>query len=216
MRPEQERGQAPEFTVGQQVEATIDSIERTQGQYGEQYQFDVSLKPSGWRARAWIKYYPVPAPNQYLGKLCLAIERVTGQSFSSVDTAIAALKSYGKIYLRVSGFNNKQQDDGSVKSYPKFAVAPDNLPGEQAQQPITQPKMEPVTDLNAPKSTKNDLSTAAYKWLAGNIMLIGEKIPDTAWNKLVELKLVGDFAKYSLIEMKYDEPYLSERARDYL
>ena len=211
MRPEQERGEAPEFTVNQQVEATIDNIQKVTGQYGEQYQFDVTLQPSGWRARAWIKYYPVPAPNQYLGKLCLAIERVTGQAFSSVDGAVAALKSYGKVYLKVTGFRTYED-----KEYPKFAIAPDALPGEQVQQPAAQPKMEAPVDLNAPKATKNDLSTAAYNWLVANMSLIGGKIPDTAWNKLRELRLVGDFSKYNLIEMKYDEPYLSERARDYL
>ena len=65
MRPETPQGETPQLALGQQLEIKIQSIEKVSGQYGDQLQIDGALE-SGWNARAWIKYYAVPAPNQYL------------------------------------------------------------------------------------------------------------------------------------------------------
>lgn len=210
MRPEQPRGEIPQFNVGEQVEVNVQQIQETTGKFGKQLQIDGTIPSrNDWRARAWIKYYPVPAPNQYLGKLCLAIERVTGQTFSSLDAAIGALKSYGRMYFRVTGSNRVTGDDGETRVYPKFAVVAEVLPGEQTGAQYEQ------AGLPHP-ALQNDLSNQTKIFLEVNQQVIGNKIADKLYNLLTNQGIIQELNKLGLIEWKDQEPYLSERARKYI
>ena len=237
MRPEQPRGttEAPQFQIGQQVEATINDIEQVTGEYGKQLQLSLTLIPSGYSARAWVKYYPTPAPHQHLGKLCLAIERVTGQSFSSLDTAIAALKSYGRIYVRAKASKTVTGDDGTERTFPRFSVAPDTLPGEQPQQAVQPPQapvqpptgLKPLVDLNKPQApqpqpapkdnlTANTLTTETYQWLLVSQSDIGQVLDGPTWNNMRNLGIAQELAKYGLVSFVDGQPVLSEKCREYL
>ena len=213
MRSEDERTEAPQLNIGQRVEAIIESMERTtEGNYGEQYELSVRLQPSNWETKAWFSYYPVPAPNTHIGKLCLSIERLTGQSFGSLDGAMAAIKSHGRIFLAVTGF--RQYDD---KDYPKFSIVPDVLPGEQVDTQVAQPQtqqMEAPVDMS--KQTEVKLSPATYMWLTVSQELIGKQIDDQTWNVMVNKGIAKELGKHTLIEVKEDYMYLSERAREHL
>lgn len=212
MRPETPQGETPQLTIGQQLEVKIQSIEKVSGQYGDQLQIDGALE-SGWNARAWIKYYAVPAPNQYLGKLCLAIERVTGQTFSSVEQAINALKSYGRIYLKVSGFRTYEG-----KQYPKFAVFPEFLPGEQASAPSYQrPAQTSPSGLpTALPSSVSPVSRATLDWVIDNQNIIGQKIPPELYNKTVGNGVIEELHGLGYIKVVQDYPWLGENARTLL
>jgi len=217
MRSEEERTEAPKLNIGQRVEAIINTISRETGQYGEQYELNVTLQPSNWRTKVWMSYYAVPAPNTHIGKLCLSIERLTGQSFSSLDAAVAAVKSHGRIFLVVTGF--RQYDN---KDYPKFSIVPDVLPGENMGTPVTQPQtqaMQAPVNIVTPaleNANINDLSTAARMWLTVSQGLIGKTIDDATWNIMVNKGIAKDLGQYNLIEVRDDYPYLSEEARKYL
>ena len=58
MKPEQPRGTGdiPQFQIGQQVEAKIDDVEQVTGEYGRQFEFNLTLIPSGYSAKMWVKY----------------------------------------------------------------------------------------------------------------------------------------------------------------
>lgn len=219
MRPEQPAQTPPQFQIGQRVEATINDIifkpkksdENPQGsKYGPQYQFELTLKPSGYQRRAWIQYYPVPQPNQYLGQLCLAIERVVGQPFQTLDGAIQALKSYGKIYVKVKGFKQgtQQQPDGTFRMFPTFSVVPDVLPGEQ---PYQQPPQ-----ITPPSAAKLDLSTETLNWVSSFQHIIGKRIPDTVYNSIALTPIPAELTKLGIMQMIDDYPVLTEKARNYL
>lgn len=223
MRPEQPQGETPDYQMGERLELQVTSIEETTGKFGKQLQIDGTLPAkNGWRGRAWIKYYPVPAPNQHLGKLCLAIQRVTGQQYTTLNAAIDALKSYGRIYVTVTGFNQVTQQDGSVRSYPKFRVYPDRLPGEQPQQTMTpkpalpqKPTLPTKVGLPEKPATPHEKMVA---FIRRHVDLIGKAMPDTVWNEELALDddLVQELVKEGLAYMKADEPYLDEKARQYV
>ncbi|MDO8057045.1 MAG: hypothetical protein Q6361_09315 [Candidatus Hermodarchaeota archaeon] len=224
MRPEQERqqGTVPTFTIGEKIEAAINSIEEVTGKYGKQLQFNITLQPSGWNAKAWVKYYPIPQPNQYLGKLCLAIQRVTGQQFSSLEGAINALKSYGKIYFRVTGFRTYEDNQ-----YPKFAVVPELLPGEQPQQQLPQqqpPQQKPASPFPVgppPTEMKGTPRERMIAFLKLNSGLIGRPLSDAEWNPVYEKYLIDDgvvvnmLKDEGLVYMDYQTglPKIDEKAR---
>ena len=221
MKPEQPRGttDAPQFQIGQQVEAKINDIEQITGEYGKQLQFTLTLIPSDYSAKAWVSYYPVPAPNTHIGKLCLSIERVTKQSFTSVSEAIAALKNYGRIYVRAKASKTITGDDGQERTYPRLSIAPDTLPGEQPQQTIQPPTgLKPPVNLNAPKpnAVANTLTTQTYQWLIVSQSDIGQVIDDATWNQMVNLGVAQELGKYGLIEYKDQYPVLSEKCREFL
>ena len=214
MRPETPQGETPQLALGQQLEIKIQSIEKVSGQYGDQLQIDGALE-SGWNARAWIKYYAVPAPNQYLGKLCLAIERVTGQTFSSVEQAVNALKSYGRIYLRVSGFRTYEG-----KQYPKFAVFADILPGEQASAPSYQPPTQTAPSglpSALPASAPTSLvSQPTLDWVIANQNIIGQKIPPELYNATIGNGVIEELHGLGYVKTVHDYPWLAESARTLL
>ena len=212
MRPETPQGETPQLALGQQLEIKIQSIEKVSGQYGDQLQIDGALD-TGWNARAWIKYYAVPAPNQYLGKLCLAIERVTGQTFSSVEQAINALRSYGRIYLRVSGFRTYEG-----KEYPKFSVFADTLPGEQVQAiPAQLPAQVPSSGLpSALPASASSVSSPTLDWVIANQNIIGQKIPPELYNKTVGSGVIKELHGLGYIKVVQDYPWLAESARTLL
>jgi len=223
MRPEQQSGDVPQFQLGEKLELQITSIEETTGRFGKQLQIDGTMPAkNGWRGRAWIKYYPTPAPNQYLGKLCLAIERVNKQTYQNLNSAIDAIRSHGKIYVEVKGFNTvagKNNPDGTPIQYPKFAVFADTLPGEQPQQMFQPPTgMKPPVNLNAPKpnAVANTLTTQTYQWLIVSQSDIGQVIDDATWNQMVNLGVAQELGKYGLIEYKDQYPVLSEKCREFL
>jgi len=223
MRPERPQGDTPPFKHGEQVEVNITNIEEVTGKFGKQLQIDGTM-PSrgGWRARAWVKYYPQPAPNQHLGKLCLAIERITGQSFSSLDAAINALKSYGKIYFRVTGFRTYEDNQ-----YPKFAVVPELLPGEQPQQQLPQqqpPQQKPASPFPVgppPTEMKGTPRERMIAFLKLNSGLIGRPLSDAEWNPVYEKYLIDDgvvvnmLKDEGLVYMDYQTglPKIDEKAR---
>lgn len=214
MRPETPQGETPKLTLGEQLETKIQSIEKVSGQYGDQYQIDSALD-SGWNARAWIKYYAVPAPNQHLGKLCLAIERVTGQTFSSVEQAVNALKSYGRIYLKVSGFRTFEG-----KEYPKFAVFPDILPGEEASAPSMQRPTQPISSglpSALPTSVSaSSVSSPTLEWVIANQNIIGQKIPPEIYNKTIGDGILEELHELGYIKTVHDYPWLGENTRQLL
>ena len=212
MRPETPQGETPQLALGQQLEIKIQSIEKVSGQYGDQLQIDGALD-TGWNARAWIKYYAVPAPNQYLGKLCLAIERVTGQTFSSVEQAINALRSYGRIYLRVSGFRTYED-----KEYPKFSVFADTLPGEQVQAVPAQLSVQaPSSGLPASlTASASSVSSPTLDWVIANQNIIGQKIPPELYNKTVGNGVIEELHGLGYIKVVQDYPWLAEIARTLL
>lgn len=115
------------------VEAAIVSITRVEGQYGPQIQFDLKLG-DGYQARAWVKDYETPSVASKLGQLCILIEREVGQSFQSVDGALRALKSLGKVFLEVTGHR-----DFNDQPYPKFAIVTSKLPTTEPYKPASQP-----------------------------------------------------------------------------
>ena len=101
--PTRQQQDIPELYVGQRVEGQITSMKPSEytDQKGtrDQIQFDVKLIPSGYEARAWISYYPVPNPKQHIGKLYIAIQEATGKVYQTVDEAMEALREYGRIFL---------------------------------------------------------------------------------------------------------------------
>jgi len=223
MRPEQQQGEMPNFTLGEKLELHITNIQETTGKFGKQLQIDGTMPAkNGWRGRAWIKYYPQPAPNQYLGKLCLAVERVTKQNYGNLNAVIDALRNYGRIYVEVKGFNTvdgKFNPDGTLVQYPKFAVAPDTLPGEQPQQTFQSPPPQPPAQIQQapkPNAVANTLTTETKMWLQVSQSDIGNVIDDAMWNTLVQRGIAKELFKYGLIEYKDEYPVLSEKAREYL
>ena len=209
-QPRQAQGDIPRLTIGQRLEAEIISMKpSTYGQGADardQIQFDVKLKPSGYNARAWISYYPIPNPRQYIGKLYLAIQRVMGQTYQTADQAMDALRNYGKIFVTVTGTNQV----GDIV-YPKFAVFADALPGETAyQQPTAQQPKAP------PPIKKLDIPTDALNWLIANQAIIGQRIPDIRYNRIALTPIPSELHKLGILEMVNDYPTLTEKARDYL
>lgn len=218
MRPEQPRGTGdiPTFQIGQLVEAKIDSIEETTGNYGKQLQFNLTLPNHGnFSAKAWVKYYPVPAPHQHLGKLCLAVERVTGQSFSSLGAALDALKNYGRVYVKAKQSKTVTGDDGKERTFPRFSIAPDTLPGELGT-PATPPPPPQLQQAPKPNLVANVLTTETKLWLQVSQSDIGQVIDDMTWNLMVNKGIAKELMKYDLIEMRDGYPVLSEKCREYL
>lgn len=222
--PQRTQQDIPQLTVGQRLETLITSMIPSTFGTGEeardQLQFDVKLVPGGYEARGWISYYKIPNPKQKIGKLYLAIQRITGKTYQNVDEAMSALREYGRIYFEVTGSRKVGET-----TYPKFAIVGETLPGEQVGTSITQPQaqhMQPPYDASKQvppaleNANVNSLSTAAYLWLTVSQALIGNQIPDITWNQIRASGVVQDLAKYSLIEMRADLPYLSEEARKYL
>jgi len=216
--------------MGEQLELNVVSIEEITGKFGKQLQIDGTFPAkNGWRGRVWIKYYPVPAPNQHLGKLCLAIQRVTGQQFSSLDAAINAIRSYGRIFLRVSGFNTvagKVNPDGTLIQYPKFQVYPEVLPGEG-----TQPQTQQQAPLKAsavfleglaPANMKGTPQERLIAFIRNHVDLIGKPLDDTLWNQIYENELMDDGpvsnllrdGGYLQLDQQTSKPVIAEKARE--
>jgi len=216
MRQEQPRGEQrdiPQFNVGERVEAKIENWEETTGKYGLQIQFNVVLQPSGYPRKTWVRYYAVPQPNQYLGKLCLAIERVTGQSYGSVTDALNALKSYGRIFLIAKQPKIVTGDDGTTRSYPQFSVWPELLPGEQAT--VAPPAGLPSTlPTQIPSAT--GVSDSTLEWLIAHQDIIGKKILPEVYNDAYPKGVITELHNLGHIKMVQDYPWLSESARTLL
>jgi len=215
MRPEQPRGEQrdiPTFNVGERVEAKIDSIEETTGDYGKQFQFNTTLA-SSYPVKAWVKYYAVPQPNQYLGKLCLAIERVNKQSYASINDAINALKNYGKIFLEAKNPKQVTGTDGVTRTYPRFGVWPELLPGEQAKAPL--PAGLPSTLPTQIPSTTG-VSDGTLEWLIAHQDIIGKKILPEVYNNAYPKGVITELHNLGHIKMVQDYPWLSESARTLL
>lgn len=109
------------------------------GDYGLQYQFDGNVRGTEFNARAWIKEYDNPTVKTKIVKLCMLVEDYTGQEFDTIEGALNALTSIGRMYFQCTGHN--EQDDGT--KYPKFMVNVGSIPEPEPQQSKiqhTQPK----------------------------------------------------------------------------
>lgn len=228
--PTRQQQDIPEFYVGQRVEGQITSMIPSEytDQKGkrDQIQFDVKLIPSGYEARAWISYYPVPNPKQHIGKLYIAIQEATGKVYQDVDKAMAALREYGRIFLEVTGFNPSRTGD---IMYPKFGVVPNQLPKTESQQSQPQPVLptqKPTVSL--PTIADEQPTTPHGKmvaWIRRHPELVGNFIPiETVYN--MELaqdpdvipELVKEGLAYNKAPAPNQEPlpFLDEKARTYL
>jgi len=211
-KPQEEQRDIPTFNVGERVEAKIDNFEEVDGRYGKQIQFNVVLQPSGYPRKAWVRYYAVPQPNQHLGKLCLAIERMTGQPYNSVMDALNALKNHGRIFLTAKQPKVVTGDDGVTRSYPQFSVWPELLPGEQATQPQTGLPSALPTQI----TTETSLNEKVYDWLVANQDIIGKQIPSEVYNKFIGQGIIEELHRLGHVKMVQEYPWLTEGARTLL
>ena len=204
----------PPVQIGQTIEARIDSIELVEGQYGKQYQFMMTLTIQGkeHQQRAWVKYYDTPTPKTKLGKLCLAVHRVTQQMHQNVQSAVDALKTYGRVYITVTKFTTA--DDGTM--YPRFGIIADYLPGEQPGQVAPIPTTLPPQQVNQPLPPQIPSTLEAMKaWIAENQGLIGQAIPSEVYNKM-DKAVIDELVANELAYSKYDMPHLDDRAKEFL
>lgn len=109
----------------------------------EQLQFDCELD-SAYKARVWAAYYEQPGDKSTLGKLALKLQQATKHDFDNVNEFIAALKTFGYIFLRVKGFREFEET-----MYPNFALVTDKLPGLQEKL-----SAEPKKESNEGKNVK--------------------------------------------------------------
>jgi len=121
------------------------------------------------------------------------------------------LKSYGKIYLKVTGFRAYQG-----KEYPKFGVVPDILPGERLQQTPQSSSGLPTSLPTSPPVKQSGVSQATVDWLIAHQDIIGQKIPPEVYNKNIGNGVIEELHSNNFIEVVHDYPWISERARKLL
>lgn len=95
------------------------------GAFREQVQFDLELE-NGYKFRSWIAYYEQPSDKSKLGKLALKFMELTRKEFKTAEEFLEALKQFGWIYARCSGFREYEEE-----IYPNFAIVTTKLPGLQ-------------------------------------------------------------------------------------
>ena len=118
----------PHMEVGERATATIQSIQKVDGQYGEQYEY-VLVLDCGYRTKDWTKYYELPSTSSNLGKLCTTIWNTLGEVYTVPD-AMKVLKEHGKIYLECTGHRTHEG-----KTYPKLKIVTTVLPKVQGTLP---------------------------------------------------------------------------------
>ena len=123
-----EAPEPPQVVQDERVEGTIISVQKVEGQYGKQFQFEVELM-DGYKTRCWIKHYDKPSTNTDLGKLGLTIMRRLNRDINSIDEAVDWLTHFGRVYLECKGYRNYEG-----KSYPKFKIITGMLPDLEPKQ----------------------------------------------------------------------------------
>ena len=129
----------PKFEVGQTVKASIIDLKYPiKGQF-EKENIEVKCQlETGYICRAWITYYREPYEKSTIANLLTTLMKTVNMNFGSVDEALDALKSYGKIFLRCIGFRKT-----GIFDYPKFKVVTDILPSVQASLQVNSEQTRP-------------------------------------------------------------------------
>ncbi len=120
----------PKLQTGETVEATILDIKypvKSKKFNRDNVEFRCKLNDS-YECRAWVGYYEEPSDKSELAKLILTLMRITKQDFKNVKEGLEALRNYGRIFLKFTGYNQR----GNL-SYPKFKLVTDVLPNLQTQ-----------------------------------------------------------------------------------
>jgi len=101
-----------------------------QGNPKQQIHFHLRLD-DGYEPRAFMSFYERPRERSALGQLCNTLIGITKENYKTVNDALQGLKAYGRVYVKVSGF--RERDDG--KLYPKWQVVLTKLPPKQTDLP---------------------------------------------------------------------------------
>ena len=117
----------PEVKQGQRLPAKIEAIELEDGQYGEQWKFDLELE-NGYKTRAWIKHYDEPSEASSLGILCINLCNTLDIFHDRPHDYLKDLKDYGMVLLECKGHRVHEG-----KTYPKFKLVPEILPAKREQ-----------------------------------------------------------------------------------
>jgi hypothetical protein len=115
----------PKISIGERVIANIKSIQKVDGKYGPQYEFQLELD-NGYKSKDWITYYPEPNASSKLGQLCTTIWSNLKQ-INSPEEAMTELKNYGRIYVECTGTRNHES-----KQYPNLKIITTYLPLKQS------------------------------------------------------------------------------------
>jgi hypothetical protein len=118
----------PDIKEGEVVQAEILGIEwPVKGEYGDQIKIKAKLS-NGYECAVWQKYYDHPSERSVLGGVLDTLMKTMKTEYVDVNQALTALKNYGFVYLKVSGFREWHEE-----LYPKFKLVDGKLPPRQAE-----------------------------------------------------------------------------------
>jgi hypothetical protein len=193
----------PECEEGNVFKARIVEIKKVTSTWKdeerEQLQFDCQLD-NAYKVRVWAAYYEQPGEKSTLGKLALKLQQATKHEFSNIDEFIAALKTFGSLFLRVKGFREFEET-----MYPNFAIVTDKLPSLQ-EKLSTEPKKERTEGKNV------KVILEGFK----DIITLGVPL---SLNDLTNSVTITDrltLFKDGLIEKKEDLYFFTDKAKEIL
>lgn len=131
----------PKIEKGEIVEVSKLTYVLGPGNWGQKYTFEGELS-SGYKVRAFAKYYEQPIERAKIYQICALIDKTYGEYSNSIDEALARLIAYGKAFYECTGHREYQE-----RMYPTFTIRTDKLPGAKpVPTKIDQPPAEPVVE----------------------------------------------------------------------
>jgi len=144
----------PDVEEGAVLKAQIVDIKQVtsqwkddQGNPKEQLEFDLQLD-NGYAFRSWMAFYVSPSDKSRLGKLATKFVETTRKQCTTVDQFIIALKEFGVIFVKCTGFREYEEE-----LYPNFSILVEKIPLEQKKlsepAPTIEEAMNPLASLKS-------------------------------------------------------------------